>query len=144
MCWSQSAKPTVSLADIKLSFLDNKPCKIEDFKGKFILIDIWGQGCSPCVESIPELIKLQEKHKDKLVILAINDRIYLEKLPKFLKQHKVNYPVVIPPTDDDVMQVYYAFSDGKFKGFPYYVLLDDNGKVLLRNTWYNKIEPYLK
>lgn len=146
ICFSQTIKPPdtlMNLRDIKLVYLNGKPCKIEDFKGKFILIDIWGQGCQPCVEAIPKLNELQEKYKNKLVILAINDRIYLKKLPRFLKKHKINYPVVIPTKDGDLMPIYYAFSDRKFTGFPNYTLIDDTGKILARNTHYKKIESYL-
>lgn len=147
MCLSQAIKPSsalVDLDDIKLVYPNGKPCKIDDFKGKFILVDIWGQGCEPCVKAIPELNELQKKYKDKLVILAINDRIYLEKLSQFLKDHKIIYPVVIPKTDEDLMPIYYAFSGGKFTGFPDYTLIDDTGKILVRDTHYKKIESYLK
>lgn len=147
VCFSQtleqSNKP-VDLTQLKLTYIDGKPFNIADFKGKLILVDIWGQGCEPCVEAIPDLIKLQDKYREKLVILGINDRVYFEKLSKFIKKHRINYLVVAPPTDDDLMPAYYAFSDGKFKGFPYYALLDQTGNIILRNTSYKKIETYLK
>lgn len=139
ICVSQS-----NVNNIKLIYPDGEPCKIEDFKGKFILVDIWGQGCKPCVRAIPELNELQKKYEDKLVILAINDRIYLEKLPQFLKEHKVNYRVVMPTTDADLMPIYYVFSEGKFSGFPLYTLIDKTGKILKRNTHYTDVESYFK
>jgi thiol-disulfide isomerase/thioredoxin len=146
-CYSQN--PTIpftgalSLDSLGLKYMNGKPCKISDFRGKHILVDIWGQGCKPCVEAIPKLNELQKKYKRKLVILAINDLIFLEKLPAFIKKRKIKYKVVLPP-DGKLMPIYYTFSDGIFEGFPNYTLIGKNGEILLRNTSYKVIETYLK
>lgn len=141
---TEAPKELMKLEDIELQYLNGKPCKIKDFKGKFILVDIWGQGCKPCVEAIPKLNELQKKYKKKLVILAINDRIFLEKLPAFLKTKKVKYRVVIPKSSEALMPVYYAFSKGGFTGFPNYTLIDKDGNIILSNARYKDIEAYLK
>jgi thiol-disulfide isomerase/thioredoxin len=39
------------------------------FKGKYVLIDLWATWCTPCVQDIPELIKLQEKMSKDMVIV---------------------------------------------------------------------------
>jgi len=45
--------------------------KKPDMKGKFILIDFWGLYCPQCKKAIPELNKIHEKYKNKLVVVGI-------------------------------------------------------------------------
>lgn len=55
--------------DLK-EFIKGKPVAIE--KGRVYVIEFWATWCGPCVESIPHLTKLQEKHKN-IHIIGISD-----------------------------------------------------------------------
>ena len=44
---------------------------IPSLKGKVVFLDFFGHRCPPCLMSIPHLNNLQKKHKDKLVIIAV-------------------------------------------------------------------------
>lgn len=59
--------------------------EISSFKGKSILIDIWGVYCLTCLDAMPKLDSLQEKFKDSLVILLLCDDPD-EKLAEKIKQ----------------------------------------------------------
>jgi thiol-disulfide isomerase/thioredoxin len=37
---------------------------LTDLKGKVVILDFWATWCTPCVESFPNLVKLQERYKD--------------------------------------------------------------------------------
>lgn len=127
----------------KTFFSYNNPAQkysIEDFKGKFILLDFWGLGCKPCLMAIPEMVKIQEKYSDKLVIIGINDRIREEELGDYVKKEKINYPIV---HCEDFMGIYKFFSKNEFYGFPYYVLLDKEGKVISNKYHYTKLVDLL-
>lgn len=53
----------------------SKDARIEDFRGKWVLIDFWGLSCRPClVEGIPKLMRFYEEHaaqRDQFEILSI-------------------------------------------------------------------------
>mgnify|MGYP003057865721 CR=1 FL=1 len=43
------------MADGDLYDLDGNVRHLSEFKGKYILLDFWSQGCGPCLQSLPEL-----------------------------------------------------------------------------------------
>ncbi|WP_165073023.1 TlpA family protein disulfide reductase [Paludisphaera rhizosphaerae] len=51
------------------------PVRLADFRGKVVVLDFWGYWCGPCVGSMPDLMKLQDRYKDRpVVILALHDQ----------------------------------------------------------------------
>ncbi len=62
----------------------------EEYKGKIVFLEFWGTWCGPCLLSIPHHVKLQEKYKDKLKIIAIETTPNLtrEQLKKYISDPK--------------------------------------------------------
>src|SRR2546427_6894700 len=54
--------------------LKGKSVRFSDFKGKIVLLNFWTTWCPGCLLEIPDLIELQRKNADRLVILGISDR----------------------------------------------------------------------
>ena len=42
-----------------------KPITLENFKGRYVLLDFWGSWCGPCRAGNPHLIELYSKHRNK-------------------------------------------------------------------------------
>lgn len=54
--------------------INGNPIKLEDFKGKYVLIDFWASWCVPCRKGNPHLLKLYAEYKPKgLEILGVSD-----------------------------------------------------------------------
>ena len=45
--------------------LDGKKVSLKQFKGKYVVIDVWASWCQPCKKEFPNLKKLEDKYKDK-------------------------------------------------------------------------------
>lgn len=56
---------TINLGDSTFSVA------LTDYKNKYILIDFWSKDCLDCIASMPKLLELQKKFKDKVAILLV-------------------------------------------------------------------------
>ncbi|WP_242084553.1 TlpA family protein disulfide reductase [Aestuariivivens sediminis] len=54
--------------DFELPDSVGKLRRLSDFKGSVVYIDFWGTWCYPCIQEIPDALKLQEKYKNQPVI----------------------------------------------------------------------------
>lgn len=45
---------------------------LAEFKGKYILLDFWSQGCGPCILSLPELKEVATAYADRLAVVSIS------------------------------------------------------------------------
>lgn len=74
--------------------------KMGDLKGKVVILDFWATYCPPCLEAIPDLVKLQRENKDVQVIgLHVGGEEDMPKVPAFVEKLKINYPLGVPQDD---------------------------------------------
>lgn len=103
--------------------------KIQGLEGKIVFLEFFGHKCPPCLISIPHLIKLQNKHKDKLAIVAIEVQGYShEQTKKFAKEKGLNYIVVAEEKASELVS--YIQQRAQWRGsIPFLVALDPQGDV---------------
>ncbi len=66
----------------------------EELHGKVIVVDAWAFWCGPCRRQAPELVKLYEKYKDRVVFIGLTSEGIEadERNREFLKQTKITWP----------------------------------------------------
>ena len=68
--------------------------KLEDYKGKWVLINFWATWCPPCLKEIPDLISLSKDRKDIMVIGVAMDSDDPRIVMEFVQSMAINYPIV--------------------------------------------------
>jgi thiol-disulfide isomerase/thioredoxin len=103
--------------------------KVEGLEGKVVFLEFFGHKCPPCLASIPHLIKLQDKYKDKLAIISIEVQGYdQEQTKKFVDEKGMNYIVVSEEKASELVN--YIQQRAQWKGsIPFLVALDPKGDV---------------
>ncbi|WP_432095209.1 TlpA family protein disulfide reductase [Streptomyces sp. bgisy100] len=120
------------LPDISGTTLDGKKLNLADYKGKLLVINVWGSWCSPCRLEMPHLVKVAKATKaDGVEFVGINVRDP-NKPPavKFQKEFGVPYPSLYDP----VGKLMLRFPAGSLnpKAIPSTVIVDRDGKVAAR------------
>jgi len=96
---------------------------LEDYQGKVVMVNFWAGWCHPCIQEIPELIRLAEILADRpFVILAINVGESKRKLPGFVKKMD-EHMVILLDTESD------AFRRWEGIGLPSTFVLDGSGRI---------------
>ncbi|WP_406233655.1 TlpA disulfide reductase family protein [Nocardia sp. NBC_01009] len=77
-----------------------KTTSVEDFAGKVVVLNLWGQWCGPCRAEAPALEEAYEATKDKgVVFLGINVRDpQQDKAQDFVVDNKIGYPSIYDPS----------------------------------------------
>ena len=113
----------------ELSFTDadGKPVFLADFKGQFVLLNLWATWCQPCLKEMPSLIALQSRLGSTLTVLAVSeDRVGAELVKPFVEKHDLGkLRIYLDPKSIAT----HAFSA---RGLPTSLLIDGDGKVLGR------------
>lgn len=93
----------------------------DDMKGQIVMVEFWATWCGPCRASVPHLIELQEKYKDKGVVLVSLSYEADNAVAKFIGQMKIPYIV-----GSEATATRDAFG---IQGYPTAFLIDPAGKV---------------
>jgi thiol-disulfide isomerase/thioredoxin len=84
--------------------LDGREHSSASWRGKVVILNFWATWCPPCRAEIPDLVALQDKYRDRLVIIGISeDEAPPEIVKQFAARHNVNYPIVMMTPQLDKM-----------------------------------------
>ena len=76
--------------------LDGKTMTSTDWHGKVVLVNFWATWCPPCLAEIPDLIALQEKYGDDVLVIGVSeDEGPVDLVRKFARDRNINYPIVM-------------------------------------------------
>ncbi len=74
--------------------LDNKPLALQDYAGKYILIDFWAVWCAPCLAEMPRLRMIRDAYAndDRLVIMSVSADQSLETAREYVTGNDMTGP----------------------------------------------------
>ena len=119
--WSLQARAV----DYELPDVNGQMQSLDQYKGKWLVVNYWATWCSTCMKEMPELISLHESNKDNdIVVVGISfESIEQEHLKEFVSDKSIPYavlntePVRVTPL-------------GKVPALPTTYIIDPEGKVV--------------
>lgn len=113
------------------AFIPAAQFKIEDYRGKVVLLNFWATWCPPCRIEIPDLVRLHETFdRDRVAVIGISldnrgtPQQVEGQLKRAVEQFRITYPIVLDARFELNRQY------GSFSGIPTTFLIGTDGKVI--------------
>jgi len=113
--------------DMPLVAVDGSKHNLNQYQGKWLVVNYWATWCPPCIVEMPELQSFHDEHADRdAMVLGINaELISQNRLQTFLEDYFISYPIFIskPGQQSEL---------GLIPGLPTTFLVTPQGKVVAR------------
>jgi thiol-disulfide isomerase/thioredoxin len=107
---------------------EGKALSLNDFRGRYVLVNLWATWCGPCINELPSLVRLQaELPQDKITVLPLDlERHDAGKVAEFLERTKIEGLPIYIDRDFSAMRGFAA------NELPLTILIDAEGKEVAR------------
>lgn len=111
--------PNFSLENLDI---EGENITLEDYRGKYVLINFWATWCTYCKDEMPDLQAFGEENED-LIIIAVNVEESRELVEKYIEEGGYTFNVALD-SDGDLAKAYFISS------FPTSIFIDRYGKLI--------------
>jgi DNA-binding beta-propeller fold protein YncE len=110
----------------------DRSLRIEDFRGKFVLLDFWTYCCINCMHVLPELKKFERAYANEVVVIGVHSAKFdaekdTENIRAAILRHEIEHPVV----NDAEMEVWRRYA---VQSWPSLRLIDPEGNLVAANS----------
>jgi len=122
-------KEPMDVPGFTVTDLEGKTVSFADLRGKVVLVNFWATWCPPCRAEIPDLVALQERYRDKLVVLGISEDedATPAQVKAFGVEQKMNYPIIMKTPE--LAKIFKGVS-----ALPTTFVIDPEGKIRQRHV----------
>ena len=122
---------TAAEAPVELTLPDlrGEMQSLDQYRGKWVVVNYWATWCPPCLEEIPDLVDFHDRHKDgEAVVVGVNyEDIGPAQLAAFVDRLLVSYPILrAAPFEDSPL--------GAIPGLPTTFIIDPDGHAVARQV----------
>lgn len=118
---------SVEASEVPFATPDGDSASLADYRGRVVVLNLWGTWCPPCRREIPDLVELQRRleGEDATVVGLAVDSGTPEEVMDFAREFGVNYPIWLGDSRT-VVREYEAL------GFPTTFIIDRDGVLRKR------------
>ena len=123
-------------------FNTDKPVRLEELKGKIVLLDFWTFCCINCMHVIPDLIRLEKKYPKELVVIGVHSAKFAnEKDSDAIRQAILRYDIEHPVVNDADFKIWNKYGA---RGWPHFTLIDPEGNIVGHASGEGQYETFVK
>jgi thiol-disulfide isomerase/thioredoxin len=75
---------------------DNRPVRLADFRGKWVVVNFWATWCPPCLLELPELQAFYEAHRNRVAVIGVNfENLTPPEIRPYTERLAVTFPIVL-------------------------------------------------
>lgn len=117
-----------------------RPLRLAELRGKFVLLDFWSYCCINCMHVLPELARLEAKYARELVVIGVHSgKFSAERDTEQIRNAILRYQIRHPVVNDADYRIWEAYA---VDAWPTLVLINPLGKIIARSTGEGVFEPY--
>ncbi len=125
--------PREQAPSFELTRIGGTDLRLDEMRGRLVILDFWATWCAPCEEQMPILDELwrdttwRDAHGDDLMIIGVSvDTDPVSDVADWIDERGFEYPIAVG--DQDLAVRYGVF------GFPTLVVIDQSGGIHTRHT----------
>lgn len=97
---------------------------IEDYRGQWVLVNVWASWCDPCRTEAPDIQRFYEQHKqDNFEVLGVDTQDASDEALAFVEEFGLTYPQLHDGSGD------FTKNELHTTGVPENFLVDPDGKL---------------
>jgi cytochrome c biogenesis protein CcmG, thiol:disulfide interchange protein DsbE len=99
-CYGGSRPPRIGNTALDFTIRDaGREVTLREFRGKVVVVNFWASWCPPCIAETPSLVRMQNRFKDKgVVVLGISADEDERAYQAFLKKYDITFLTIRDPS----------------------------------------------
>lgn len=112
--------------DFELANLTGQTIRLNNLRGRPVLINFWATWCGYCLQELPTIEKYYERYSSNLVVLAVEVGDSMDDVRSVVAKYGFKFPVLRDPDS-------HVFNRYRLDSFPVTFILNAKGVVMVRH-----------
>lgn len=124
---AQSKPP--AKAELSLKDLGGKTVRLQELRGKIVVLNFWATWCGPCREELPLMVKTAQEYASRDVLFigaSLDGSKSIKGIPEFVERYHVTFPIWTGASADDLDRLKMG------PGVPATAFIDRDGQIVSR------------